>query len=117
MLSSNRIHGPTHSGKARHLLNMLYVTGADPGFFWGGGALVSCSTSTPINHIVFFFFCRIPVVLKNRRSSRGGAPPVSHCNIYHQFPRSPLGTPGTMIPLLVGTHKKRKRKHRVSLLQ
>ena len=35
--------------------------GADPGFFLGGGALVSCSTSTPINHIVFFF-CRIPVV-------------------------------------------------------
>ena len=45
--------------------------GADPGFFLGGGALVSCSTtSTPINHIVYFF-CRIPVVLENRRSSRG----------------------------------------------
>ena len=29
--------------------------GADPGFFLGGGALVSCSTSTPINHIVFFW--------------------------------------------------------------
>ena len=28
--------------------------GADPGFFLGGGALVSCSTSTPINHIVSF---------------------------------------------------------------
>ena len=28
-------------------------SGADPGFFLGGGALVSCSTSTPINHIVF----------------------------------------------------------------
>ena len=27
-------------------------TMADPGFFLGGGALVSCSTSTPINHIV-----------------------------------------------------------------
>ena len=27
---------------------------ADPGIFLGGGALVSCSTSTPINHIVFF---------------------------------------------------------------
>ena len=37
------------------------ITGADPGFFLGGGALVSCSTSTPINHKVFFF-CRIPVV-------------------------------------------------------
>ena len=31
------------------------TAGADPRFFLGGGALVSCSTSTPINHIVFFF--------------------------------------------------------------
>ena len=29
-------------------------TGADPGFILGGDALVSCSTSTPINHIFFF---------------------------------------------------------------
>ena len=49
-----------------------FFAGADPGFFLGGGALVFCSTSTPINHIVFF--CRIPVVLENRRSSR--APPA-----------------------------------------
>ena len=43
-------------------------------FFLGGGALVSCSTSTPVNQIVFFLFCRIPIVLENRRSSqrRGG---------------------------------------------
>ena len=53
-----------------------FFAGADPGFFLGGGALVSCSTSTSINHIVFFG--RIPVVLENRRSSRGGrcAPPA-----------------------------------------
>ena len=43
--------------------------GVDPGFFLGGGALVSCSTSTPINHIVFFW--RIPVVSENCRSSQG----------------------------------------------
>ena len=30
------------------------ITGADPGFFLGGGVLVSSSTSTPIKHIVFF---------------------------------------------------------------
>ena len=30
------------------------LSGADPGFFLGGAALVSCSTSIPINH--FFFF-------------------------------------------------------------
>ena len=46
-------------------------SGADPGFFLEGGALVSCPTSTPINQIVFFLFCRIPVVLENRRSSQG----------------------------------------------
>ena len=55
-----------------------FFAGADPGFLLGGVALVSCSTSTPINHIVFFG--RIPVVLENRRSSRGGggrcAPPA-----------------------------------------
>ena len=59
------------------------VLGADPGFFLGGCALVSCSTSTPINHIVFFLG-RIPVVLENRRPSRrgGGVHPL------HPPPRS-----------------------------
>ena len=33
----------------------VYGAGADPGFFLGGGALVSCSTSTLTNHIFFFF--------------------------------------------------------------
>ena len=47
-------------------LKRTHAPGADPGFFLGGGALVSCLTSTPINPIVFF--CRIPVVLENRRS-------------------------------------------------
>ena len=64
--------------------------GADPGFFLEGGALVSCSTSTPINHIVFF--CRIPVVLENRRSSQGGG----GAHPLHPPPRS---TPG------VGLHE------------
>ena len=53
----------------RYIYIYIYISGADPGFFLGGGALVSCSTSTPINHIVFFF-CRITVVLENRRSSQ-----------------------------------------------
>ena len=56
------------------LSNFLIVltirgSGADPGFFLGGGTLVSCSTSTPI---IVFFFCRISVVLENRRPSQGG---------------------------------------------
>ena len=54
------------------------MTGTDPGYFLGGGTLVSYSTSTPINHIAFF--AEIPVVLENRRSSPGGggkcAPPA-----------------------------------------
>ena len=37
------------------ILLVIYHPGADPGFFLGGGARVSCSSSTPINHIVFFF--------------------------------------------------------------
>ena len=40
----------------RRLNPLVVVAGADPGSFLGGGALVSCSTSIPINHIVFFFF-------------------------------------------------------------
>ena len=40
---------------------------------------VSCSTSTPINHIVFLFF-RIPVVLENRRSGGGGGGCARPCN-------------------------------------
>ena len=37
------------------IIIIIIITGADPGFFLRGGTLVSCSTSTPINHIVFFF--------------------------------------------------------------
>ena len=69
------------------------VAGADPGFFLGGGAPVSCSTSTPINHIVFFR--RIPVVLENRRSSQVGGvrtpctlpldPPLGSVSAFHGF--------------------------------
>ena len=62
---NNRTNSWTESGRR--------IPGADPGFFLGRAALVSCSTSTPINHIVFFFG-RIPVVLENRRSSQGDPP-------------------------------------------
>ena len=54
---------------------------ADPGIFLGGGALVSCSTSTPINHIVFLqntSCIRKPQVI----SGGGGAHPL------HPPPRS-----------------------------
>ena len=56
---------------SREQLKPTLGAGADPGFFVRGCALVSCSTSTPINHIVSFF-CRIPVVLENCRSSQEG---------------------------------------------
>ena len=45
---------------------------SDPGFFLGGGALVSCSTSTPINHIVLFFFAEYQLYQKTAGHLRGG---------------------------------------------
>ena len=55
---------------------------ADPGFFLGGGALVSCSTSTPINHIVFFFLQNTSCIRKPQVISGEGAHPL------HPPPRS-----------------------------
>ena len=48
------------------------ISRADPGFFLGGGALVSCSTSKPINHIVFFFLQNASCIRKPQVISRGG---------------------------------------------
>ena len=47
------------------------MPGADPGFFLGGGALVSFSTSTPINHIVFFFLQNTSCIRKPQVISGG----------------------------------------------
>ena len=53
-------------------------SGADPGFFLEGSALVSCSTSTPINH--FFFLQNTSCIRKPQVifGARGGvcAPPA-----------------------------------------
>ena len=50
--------------------------GADPGFFLGGGALISCSASTPINHS--FFLQNTSCIRKPQVISGGGgsAPPA-----------------------------------------
>ena len=56
----------------------LTHAGADPGFFLEGGALVSRSTSTPINHIFFFFWQKTAGHLRGE----GGAHPL------HPPPRS-----------------------------
>ena len=61
------------------------ATGADPGFFLGGGALVSCATSTPINHIVFHFLQNTSCIRKPQVISRGGA---------HSLHPSPRSAPG-----------------------
>ena len=58
-------------------------TGADPGFVLGGGALVSCSTSTPINHIVFFLQNSASCIRKPQVISGGGVR-----NPLHPPPRS-----------------------------
>ena len=60
MIFGNNIIYNIHLGhdgttSLRWKMQAAQLAGADPGFFLGGGALVSCSTSTPINHIVFFF--------------------------------------------------------------
>ena len=54
------------------------MSGADPGFFLGGGALLSCLTSTPITLIVFFFLQNTSCIRKLQVISGGGgggAPP------------------------------------------
>ena len=46
--------------------------------FWGGGALVSCSTSTPVNHIVQFFFLQnTGCIRKPQVISGGGGTPCT----------------------------------------
>ena len=63
-------------------LYLLSITGADPGFFLRRGCtrlLFYFNTNKP--HSFFIFFCRIPVVLENRRSFKGaggggGTPPA-----------------------------------------
>ena len=91
------------------------AAGADPGFFLGGGALVACSTSThAINHIVFCFFCRIPVVLENRKSSQGGGvrtpctlpldPPLRENKWIWRRGRIPAGFGKLCIPLENPSH-------------
>ena len=46
--------------------------GAYPGIFFWGGALVSCSTSTPINHIVFFILQNTSCIRKPQVIGGGG---------------------------------------------
>ena len=84
------------SSPSSSLTTIDHHAGADQGFFVEWGAVVSCSTSTPINHIVFF--CIIPVVSENRRSSQeggwgGGAHPL------HPSQDPPLSRPQTPTPL------------------
>ena len=51
----------------------LLVRGGSRIFFRRGCTRLSLyfNTNKPHSHIVFFFFCRIPVILENRRSSQG----------------------------------------------
>ena len=49
-----------------------YSQGQIQDFFLGGGALVSCATSTPINHIVFHFLQNTSCIRKPQVISSGG---------------------------------------------
>ena len=71
---------------ADSISHFVTAAGADPGFFLGGGALVSCSTSTLINHIFFFFWQDTTCTIKPQViSGGGGAHPL------HPPPRSAPG--------------------------
>ena len=61
--------------------------GADPGFFLGESALLSCSASTPKNHIVFFFFAEYQLYWKTAGHLRGGG----SAHPLHPPPRSVPG--------------------------
>ena len=86
ILPPQRYRQKSNSNTIFTLYKIAFVAGiragADPGFFLGGGALVPCSTSTPINRIVFFL--QNTSCIRNRRSSQGegGAHPL------HPPPRS-----------------------------
>ena len=59
------------------------LTGADPGSSKGGGALVYRSTSTPINHVFFFFWQNTSCSRKTAGHISGGEgggvrPPGTH---------------------------------------
>ena len=57
------------------------ISGADPGFFLGGGTLVSCPTSTPINHIYIFFWQNTSCIRKPQVISRGGGEVRTPCTL------------------------------------
>ena len=64
-----------------YLAIYCYCTGADPGFFLGGGARVSCSTSTPISHIIFFFLRNTSCIRKPRVISGEGGGVRAPCTL------------------------------------
>ena len=62
----------THNSFDLRYLSITDIIRGDPGFFLGGGAVVSCSTSTPINHIVFLFLQNTSCIRKPQVISGGG---------------------------------------------
>ena len=78
----------------KDLSETVYTAGADPGFFLGEGALVSCSTSTPINHIVFFFSQNTSCIRKPQVISRGGGGVRTPCTLSLDPPLHCLGQRG-----------------------
>ena len=62
-------------------IGLFILSGADTGFFLGGGALVSCSTSTPINHIVFFFFLQNTSCIRKPQVISGGGGVRTPCTL------------------------------------
>ena len=85
----------------------LADTGADPGFYLGGGALVSCSTSTPINHTVFFLqntcCIRKPQVISGE-GAHPSHPPLDPPLRQRGYLRTRILADNAQVPYLVKDH-------------
>ena len=66
----------------------ITAAGKDPGFFLGGGALFSCSTSTPVNHIFFFFLQNASCIRKPQVISEGGGAPLRSPPMKKEFKKT-----------------------------
>ena len=76
----------------------ITTTGADPGFFLGGGALVYCSTSTPINDIVFFW--QNTSCIRKPQVISGGGGGRTPCTLPLAPPLNYVGTGSNQSPVV-----------------
>ena len=88
-------------GHMQASLGIWWVFRGRSRIFLGRGALASCSTSTPINQIVLFFFAEYQLYLKTAGHLRGGSHPL------HPPPRSVPGFVGNFFSRMLAALFKR----------